>query len=143
MAMQTLNLCGDWLKLMKIEYLDKDGDPRTPLIRLYDFTSDEAKNLKRTFLLMASGSIPQLALHGQEWISPIAGCSLWLRFDPIADKGVSLSRINGGFECVYTSEGWLELADKIEPFIDPSPGSSQWLTNEGSIDLLISPDGRW
>jgi hypothetical protein len=42
----------------------------------------------------------------------------------------------------FSGEAWHEVLDKLRPFAGDSNGFN-WLTNEGDVNVLISPDGAW
>lgn len=128
---------------MKLGYVPKDLNAYTPLVRLYDFTPPEVRHLHALFTSLATGTPAVVSLHDQPWVQPVDGCRLYLLFDS-ADRGVMPLGLPTDFACTYSEEGWLELAGKAEPFLDGwEPYTDQWLTNEGDVQFLLSPDGRW
>ena len=42
----------------------------------------------------------------------------------------------------FSDEAWREVEEKLLPFSHGSAGFN-WLTNEGDVNVLISPDGQW
>ena len=126
---------------MKLEYLS-GGSPDCPLIRMYEFTPNEAIDLKAIFDCLANGAIIECALHEQKGVEPVAGCQLNLRVGS-RDRGIhQLGPL--AFECMLTTEGWFEVADLAEPFCkNTNKGSFQWLNADGPISLLLSPSGKW
>jgi len=127
---------------MRLDFI-ADGCGEAPLIRIFEFSADEVRQLHAAFLQMSDGLTEKFALHEQNWITTISNCELWLVFDKKDDKGVQKSGATT-FVCTYSQEGWLGLADKTAPFIDGrKSGHYNWLTNEGDIEFLLSPDGRW
>jgi hypothetical protein len=130
-------------RLMKLEYVSTPaGAHKRGLIRLYDFSEHGATSLQSVFLSLAVGKIKTLALHEQSWIESLNGCQLRLILGP-KDFGVRKIAEPTSFECIYHQEGWAELADKTKSFTVDHPEGFNWLTNEGDIQLLISPDGKW
>src|SRR5262245_20483833 len=126
--------------MLKLEYL-ADGSPDCPLIRLYDFVPADIAALRAACLDVAEGREQELALHVQPWVCAIESCALVLSGGR-RNKGVKAPRQSEPFVMQYESEGWLEVADKLEPFLLDTYGF-QWLTNEGDINVLISRSGLW
>jgi hypothetical protein len=129
---------------MKLEYVERVGDQYSPLVRLYNFGETEARWLHSAFLALAVDSIQSFDLTAQPWIEVVGNCRLILRRSE-RDKGLNKIADPDYFECEYSDEGWAELAGKTEPFLDrQDPLRDQWLTDqEGDIQFLLSPDGRW
>jgi hypothetical protein len=47
------------------------------------------------------------------------------------------------FDCVLTPDGWSNVEGLLEPFCESNTTGFQWLTHDGRIALLISPNGQW
>jgi hypothetical protein len=123
---------------MKIEYLPA-GSPDCPLIRLYDFDPSEAVQLQAACASLADGTCAELQLNDLPFIDS-AQCTLALR---VGERDRGVSRVHDqSFECVLTSEGWWEVMEKIEPFIESCDGH-QWLNCDDAISLLLTPTGKW
>jgi hypothetical protein len=125
---------------VKLENLP-DGLPDCPLIRLYEFDQSEARLLRQLAKSLAAGEREVLALHDEEWIESVGGCSLNLRRRD-RDQGVRATPFNI-FECVLSAEGWRNVEALLEPLCESGPSRFQWLTRQGRIALLISPSGQW
>ena len=125
---------------MKLEYVP-GGSPECPLIRLYDCGQSEAKQLRELVKSLANGDQKDVALHNEEWVESVGGCSLSLRRGNW-NQGIRQSQTLG-FECVLSSDGWSNMEGLLEPFSESNTTGFQWLTNGGRVALLISPSGKW
>lgn len=125
---------------MKLEFL-REGSPDCPLIRLYDFSSDEARGLQQVVLQLVRDKDAVVALHAEPGIQPVGQCELYLRQ---AENPHGIREIGPlKFEWTYSAGGWLEVAALIQPFCRGDSTGNQWLTRIGTISVLLSPDGRW
>jgi hypothetical protein len=126
---------------MKLEFL-AEGARDCPLIRLYEFDLAGAMRLREAFRSLADGSLRNIPLHEEWWIEPLANCQLDLRLG-LRDLGV-VQRLPMKFECVLTTEAWMEVADLTDPFCAYQDGKDfQWLNDHGEVSLLLSPSGQW
>jgi hypothetical protein len=125
---------------VKLEYVP-GGSPECPLIRLYDCGQSEAKQLRELVKSLANGDQKDVALHNEEWVESVGGCSLSLRRGNW-NQGIRQSQTLG-FECVLSSDGWSNMEGLLEPFSESNTTGFQWLTNGGRVALLISPSGKW
>lgn len=125
---------------MKLEYL-ADGSPECPLIRLYEFTRDEARALRYIFCSLANGAIKTVSLEREPFIVPVSECQLILAADG-KDRGIRASG-SKSFECDLTELAWDNVAGLTEPFCHFETTGYQWLTSTGRVRLLISCDGKW
>lgn len=126
---------------MKLEFCEDPDCDECPLIRLYEFTATEVRALHELTQSLAAGRVSEVALHTLTWVRPIDECPLTMKVGPI-NRGVRTPKPGTPFEMVYTANGWLQIADKIAPFMDGS-GGYQWLTEEGEVNVLLSKDGSW
>ncbi|MFN7140687.1 MAG: hypothetical protein ACK4UN_15230 [Limisphaerales bacterium] len=122
---------------MKLDYL-KEGSDDCPLVRLYDFDSTDAHNLKQIFNALAEGSLERVDL---EIVESVDGSHLtFVRCT--RDRGVVESTPRR-FEVLLTSEGWWQAADSIVSFCDGGVGY-KWLTPQtNGIQWLFSKNGSW
>ncbi|MFG0285345.1 MAG: hypothetical protein ACF8R7_13075 [Phycisphaerales bacterium JB039] len=129
--------------MLKLEYLP-DGSDDCPLIRLYGFDAGDVVALRRLCLALAEGRVREASLDSQRWAHAIGGCRLTLRAGA-ANRGVKTPVAGSPFVMEYAreGEGWLEVADKLAPFVADRPGGFQWLTDEGDVKVLISWSGLW
>jgi hypothetical protein len=125
---------------MKMEFL-KSGAPDCPLIRLYEFKTNEAQSLRRFALQLARGWTPSVFLHNEQGIQATGELQLTLSRGE-KDRGV----FETGpleFAWVLTRAGWLSVSGLVRPFSRTGSGGYQWLCELGKIRILISHDGRW
>lgn len=123
---------------MKIEYL-QDGSDDCPLVRIFDFTADEAQSLRQAVRELGAGRVTRINLSELQGIEPVDGLDLAFVAGEI-DAG--LVRDHRPFCWILSIASWHKVADKIEPFVQGSTGY-QWLSECGETSLLISPTGRW
>jgi len=125
---------------MKLEFL-ANGSPDCPLIRIYEFNSKEAYELRRIALQLARGREKVVRLHKQPNATVISGFELTLQQGK-KDRGVSeISPLK--FEWVLSQAGWLKVADLIRPFSRGATKGWQWLCEIGRTRILLSCDGHW
>jgi hypothetical protein len=127
---------------MKLEYL-AEGSADCPLLRLYDFTSDEAKQLLIAVTGLATGSLERVDVERLPFVEPVEDCRLCLVRSPWDRAVVRIGP--SAFECGFTSARWDNVAGLIEPFAEEgSVGGFQWLaTSPGEVAFLLSPSGKW
>ena len=125
---------------MKLDYL-KDGSDDCPLVRLYEFRSEEIRLLRQSFESLASGTAEHVALDDVMPVESAEGTRLTFS-RATRDRGVVPSG-DRSFDVVLTPDGWQRCIGLLEPFCQPSWGY-QWLCdNVGRIRSLFSHDGSW
>lgn len=126
---------------MKLEFLE-DGLPDRPLIRLYAFDSTEAVHFRAVLRSLIDETCKRYDLHHDTKIEALNGCRLTLH---LHDRDLGVVRYgHGAFDCVFTREGWCNVAFLVGPFCESAaPGRYQWLTDKGDAFLLLSTDGTW
>jgi hypothetical protein len=137
---------------MKLEYLnDLTDNGKYPsayphqLIRLYDFTKTEAKQL--IDMIHSNVIIDQVPfeLSTVDFIKSI-NCSLKFQIDD-KDYGIETPSSGNNFICRLTVQSFKEMIGYMEVFADEtnSLGGYNWLydPSENKIDLLFSPGGSW
>jgi hypothetical protein len=82
-----------------------------------------------------------VALQSEAWIKSVGECRLNLR-QGNGNQGVRQAG-DLTFECVLTPDGWRSVEELLEPFCESDKAGFQWLTHEGHVALLISPNGQW
>lgn len=126
---------------MKVDFLP-DGAPDCPLIRLYDYRDGELERLRVVCRELADGVRAEFALHEQPWIDAVDGLRfIWRACSQ--DIGVNMPRSGEPFVLAYSDEAWREVEEKIAGLEESGRGGFNWLTMEGDVGLLISPDGPW
>ena len=123
---------------MKVEYLKSSQDG--PLIRLFDFSSDEVIEMKRLLDKLVDGKIKSLPLHEHCNINPQDNCHL--TFLP-ADRDKGIQGKEGEFKCILTGSSLSSISELIGSFAFSPAEGYEWLDETSDISLLISPDKRW
>jgi hypothetical protein len=125
---------------MKLEYLAK-GSSACPLIRLYEFNHEEVLKLRQLVRSLVIGDRKSVALENEAWLESVGGSKLTLlrgeRNQGVCQAG-SLE-----FECILNSDGWSNVEGLLDPFCESNAAGFQWLTNFGTVALLISQNGQW
>jgi hypothetical protein len=125
---------------MKLGFL-KEESQHSPLIRLYEFDPAEALKLRRLVGSLVAGSLQSVRLDNQAWVTPIDGCRLLLRRNT-RDEGIrNVGALD--FECLLTADGWNNVEGLVAPFCKADIIGHQWLSELGTVSLLISRDGTW
>ena len=133
-------LLGNTKNQMKMEFLP-DGSPDCPLIRLFEFTSDEARQLQGAVLALSLGASP-VAVHELPFVESVGNCRLTLQVEQW-DQGVTRASEVREFVCRMTCGTWDDVAALMEPFVNKSVGY-QWLSGTpGEANLLLSRTGEW
>lgn len=127
------------VQMITLEYLQEGGQD-CPLVRLYDYGPSDLAALRDLCLALAAGRLEEVSLDNQPWVNAIGSCRFVLRRSRIS-RGVRAPTADAPFVMEYTNEGWLEVADKISAL--ERAGGYQWLTIEGDVNVLLSPDGHW
>ena len=125
---------------MKLEYLS-DGSPECPLLRLYDFTKQDAEALRLAVLELASETAERIEIHRLPFVRPVGACRLALILQSWDQAIVRVGPL--AFECGLTGATWEDVQGLIEPFAETVHGF-QWLTGiPGELPLLLSASGNW
>jgi len=125
---------------MKVEFL-AEGSAECPLIRLFDLQPGDLERLCQACADLAEGQANEFQLHAQPWVEAIRECRFTWR-SSAKDLGVQLPAPGEPFVLWFSDEAWREVQDKLLMFAGGSNGFN-WLTNEGDVNVLISPDGAW
>ena len=133
---------------MKIEFLDDltaggrfpYADPMQ-LVRLYDFDSSEANQLRQVIQKEIIENNKAIELTALDFIQNV-NCKVFLIISD-TDKGI-LSKDYIYFSCILTIEKYKEMIFLMEPFCNKDSNGYQWLYDlDTSIDFLFSPGGTW
>jgi hypothetical protein len=125
---------------MKLEFLPS-GSPECPLIRLFAFNEPKVFRFRQLLESLSNGTKREVALHEQEGFAQVNERRLYLRVGN-SDKGLRAVE-PGVFDCVLSETAWDNMAGLVEPFCKPEASGYQWLSERGTIRLLLSRDGRW
>lgn len=123
--------------VMKIDCL-KTGSDDCPLVRIYDFDSDDAKRLRQAFESLADGSVERVQL---EHVESVDGTQITFTRGK-QDRGVAETSPHH-FEIMLAPEGWQQAADCTEPFCEGKFGYQWLIPQTRGIQLLLSKDGAW
>ena len=125
---------------MQIEYISSD-DEYCPLIRLFDFTTQEIVELRRVVEQLAHGTIAEFDLARLPSAKMVGDVQFAFRLTD-RDEGIKETSPMH-FELHYTKDGWDDVSCRLEPFERPTSGY-QWLLDVPSdVQLLLSHDGTW
>lgn len=126
--------------LVKLELL-ADGSSDCPLLRLFDFTPAEARQLRAVAGGLASGVTDRIEIDQLPFVQSLGGCRLAL---VCRSWDQAVARVGPSeFECGFTAGTWEHVAGLVEPFAEGA-GGFQWLADSpGEAALLLSPSGRW
>jgi hypothetical protein len=125
---------------VRLEYL-RDGSPDCPLLRLFNFGSNEAGKLLAAVADLAVGRAAHVAVHELADVTPVGGCELVLQVTARDAAVVQVGPVS--FACRFTARTWDNVAGLVEPFAEGASGF-QWLAaSPGETKLLLSPSGEW
>ena len=136
---------------MKLDFLDDltdngkypHADP-DKLLRLYDFDSHEAEQLKNFIDKEIISNQHELNLSTLDFVECI-NCTLTLKLS-FQNVGINVPLDGKNFVCEVTREDYKTMSDIIENFTkDGKINGYNWLydPNEDKVDLLFSPGGTW
>ncbi|RYZ19956.1 MAG: hypothetical protein EOO16_18385 [Chitinophagaceae bacterium] len=137
---------------MKLEFVSDvtDGgkyplaDP-DKLLRLYDFSTEEALQLYRKLEEDLIAKDRALAVHELPFVSSI-NCALTLH-PASGNAGIDEARDGKSFHCFLTRESYETMASLIGHFatLDHALSGYHWLYDPGdqNVPLLFSDDGSW
>jgi hypothetical protein len=123
-----------------LEYLPV-GSPDCPLLRLFDFTSEEAEQLRATIADLAKNRTARVVVHELPGVTAVDECKLVMAAQGRDQAVVCVGPLS--FECGFTTTTWDNVAGLIEPFTTIA-GEYQWLAGApGEVSLLLSVSGQW
>jgi hypothetical protein len=103
---------------MKLEYL-ATGSPYCPLIRLYDFTPGEGRQLHRAFASLATGAAECVEVHHLPFVEAVGNCRPTLIRSGRDQAVIQVGRL-AEFECRFTAGTWDNVAGLAEPILEGS-----------------------
>lgn len=126
---------------MKLDYIDEINEHGEDLVRLYDFTKEEAQMLKQAIETTILANNDELQLHTLEFIEP-RNCYLTLRVADNDEGILTLDKIN--FYCFLSNETYKKLVVLMEPFCKKDLKAYQFLYDlDTPTDFILSPAGTW
>ena len=131
---------------MKLEWLqgmEEYGLESDEIVRLFDFTKDEASLFKKALEYFVIQLNEPLDLTRLSYVEAV-NCNLIFQQSD-EDYGIEFVP-KVGFVCGLTKGSYLRMISLIEPFCNRDLSSYQWLYEaDTEIDLLFSPSakGEW
>ncbi len=125
---------------MKVDYL-KDGSPDCPIVRLYNFTPEEARRLRDACRALHAGEIDRFDLYAQPWVESVNGFRLSLGVASW-NRGLEEQR-DGSFIWLLRQTWWDQVDALIDPFVEDHTDGFQWLDGSCGTGLLLSYHGCW
>lgn len=130
---------------MFLEYLeDPDAQVATRVLLLYDLVPDEVVALRNAIDRLSRGkpgdelrvdALPDvLAVDGSSLAAAVTEADLGV--EPVAGAGRQ-------FRCALTSGGWQRVCGLLEPFLCSDCQGFQYLSEEGTVEWIISHDRGW
>lgn len=126
---------------MELDFIDQVNEYGESVVRLYNFTKEEAtvfRDLIKSTLIERN---IRLDLSKIDFIES-RNCNLILGLFN-TDEGI-LSSDHKTFYCALTLENYKSMLTLIEPFCNKNTKSHQYLYDiDNPIDFLFSPAGTW
>ena len=126
---------------MELDFIDQVNEYGESVVRLYNFTKEEAtifRDLIKSTLIERN---IRLDLSKIDFIES-RNCNLILGLFK-TDEGI-LSSDHENFYCALTIENYKDMLTLIEPFCNKDTKSHQYLYDiDNPIDFLFSPAGTW
>jgi hypothetical protein len=130
---------------MLLEYLD-DPNARTDtrVVLLYEFVPGEVVALRDTIDRLSRGQAgDELQVDALPGLIAIDGCSLAASLAE-ADLGVEpIADTSAHFRCALTSGGWQRVCGLLEPFLRSDSQGFQYLSEQGTVEWIISNRRGW
>ncbi len=133
---------------MKLQYLS-DASGKCPLIRLFDFNTDEAALLLCSLEALASKTTDSLLINELPFITTLENVALTAMIDERPrnpDSEFSIVEGPQSTPLIWRAnlQEWRRICDSIRPFvIECRPDRYAWLTDDLGTQVLISPSGTW
>lgn len=123
---------------MRIDFIN-DGSHDVPLIRLFSCEKDEIELLRLNILKLGNNESDKVIVSDL----PISASKQRLTFKlNEKDKGIGMSKDKRDFVVELCSESWLEMAEKLKPFLANQEGFA-WLYDSMPLHMLFTTDGYW
>jgi hypothetical protein len=127
---------------MQLDYIDNINEYGEDIVRLYDFSKEEAILFRDAIKLIVIANKKELHLASLEFIEP-RNCYLTLRLADIDEGIVTDDQVN--FYCYLTFDGYEELLSRVEPFCLKETKAYRMLYEDidNPTDFLFAPAGIW
>jgi hypothetical protein len=123
---------------MKLDFLEDINEYHDHLLRLYDFSTAEAQQLKDAIQLHLIENKTSLDLHTLGFVES-HNCRLIFHLAE-EDEGL-MTQDNELFFCDLTKEGYQRMIYLIEPFCKKESRAHQYLYDlDNPIDFLFAPN---
>jgi|SRR5580704_15325387 hypothetical protein len=130
---------------MLLEYLeDPDAQVDTRVLLLYEFVPDEVVALRDAIDRLSRGkSGDELRVGALPGVVTIDGSTLAASVGE-TERGVEpVAGAGRHFHCALTSGGWQRVCGLLEPFLRDDCRGFQYLSEEGTVEWVISCDQGW
>lgn len=139
--------------MLKVEYIPPCDSPDCPLIRLYDFRSEDIAALRAICNSLAGGHRSECMLTDEPWAQSINGCRLLLRVVPDDQATPNFESCCTGCRVPFPApgepyvmlgsrRGWDDVRELLEPFLAGTRGFN-WLADPPDVRVLVSQQGAW
>jgi hypothetical protein len=123
---------------MKIDFIN-DGSHDGPLLRLFSDQKDEIELLQSCLMKLSNSELNEVNISDLSISN--SRIKLILRLCK-TDEGIKISKDKKEFNVELSNESWLEMAEKLNPFVINQNGFT-WLYESKSMFLLFTTDGYW
>jgi hypothetical protein len=130
---------------MLLEYLeDPDAQVDTRVLLLYEFVPDEVVALRDAIDRLSRGkSGDELRVDALPGVVTVDGSTLAASVGE-TERGVEpVAGAGRHFHCALTSGGWQRVCGLLEPFLRGDCRGFQYLSEEGTVEWVISCDRGW
>jgi len=129
---------------MLLEYLEDPDSPLPPVLLAYGNDPADAVVLCRAIDELAAGKNHEVRVDRLPGFQGVDGCSLVASVGSV-DSGVEpVEGSDRAFVCALSAAGWKRVSGLLEPFEnDMKPNGFQYLSEEGSVEWIISRDRGW
>jgi hypothetical protein len=123
---------------MKIDFIQNDSQ-NAPILRLFTVEKAEIEFLQ--------SCLNKLTIHEKTEVNiselPISQTDIRVLFRwNKLDLGMRINRTKTEFILELAEESWLEIMEKLDPFLENQSGYT-WLYNSSLIHMLFTTDGEW
>jgi len=129
---------------MLLEYLeDLDSQPQIRVLLLYDFAPAAVRALREAVDRLSRGKPgDELRVDALPGVTAVDGSSLVAAVGE-ADVGVEPVGADRDFRCELHASAWERVSGLLEPFLVAGSNGFQYLSEEGSVEWIISHDRGW
>jgi hypothetical protein len=127
-----------------MEYLDDlAARPQIRVLLLYDLGTAEVEVLRDAVDRLSRGRPgDEVRVDALPGVVAVGGCSLVAAVGG-ADLGVEPDGADLDFRCELSVAAWERVSGLLEPFLAAGSRGFQYLSEEGSVEWIISHDRGW